>query len=249
MRGGVVRSLNHERSTHTTHNDHRLAPSELMRPACRGSRGAPIGGSGAGGSSEGMIAGSGGTDGMRGLRLKCVSAAGRCVHALPAAYAPISYPLQRLQKGADRRLGGRGIAGGHDRRLGRHGGHEWASAEVRKGGWAACRCATGGIRANFASSAEAPKGYGSVVRQPEVRVGAYTRAWPVSGARAGCSPSQDALRGRAYMPTLSILGASIGGFASRRETGVSQARWWPAHRLWVRAHATRSCASLLSRLN
>ena len=157
--------------------------------------------------------------------------------------------LQRLQKGADRRLGGRGIAGGHDRRLGRHGGHEWASAEVRKGGWAACRCATGGIRANFASSAEAPKGYGSVVRQPEVRVGAYTRAWPVSGARAGCSPSQDALRGRAYMPTLSILDASIGGFASRRETGVSQARWWPAHRLWVRAHATHSCASLLSRLN
>ena len=214
-----------------------------MRPACRGSRGAPIGGSGTRGSPEGMIAGSGGTDGMRGLRLKCVSAAGRCVHALPAAYAPISYPLQRLQKGADRRLGGRGIAGGNDRRLGRHGGHEWASAEVRKGGWAACRCATGGIRANFASSAEAPKGYGSVVQRPEVRVAAYPRAWPVSGARAGCSPSQNAFRGGIQVRTTSVLDTSTGFDASRRETGVYASTHAGCLHVWVSSHANHCSAT------
>ena len=166
MRGGIVRSPNHARSTCTTHNDHRLAPSELLRPLASG--------------------------------------------------------LQRLQRGADRRLKGRRAAGGHDRRLGRHGGHAWAADEVSTGCGAACSCADGGIRAHLPSSAEAPKGYGSVVRRPEVRVAAYPRPWPASGAWAGCSPSQDGLRGRAYMPPTSVLDASTGDVASRRETGVSR---------------------------
>ena len=102
-----------------------------MRPACSGSRRAPIGGSGAGGSPEGMIAGSDGMGGMRELQVKCVRAAGRRVDALPAAYVPTSHPLQRPHRGTDRSFDNRRFVWGLTHVLGRYRGHGPAAAQAR----------------------------------------------------------------------------------------------------------------------